>query len=65
MGRKKLLLYSVVSMGAMSALLAYGLDGGHRVLSGAAIVAFIVRRSGSGSEDWQRELIIRLHSPSV
>ena len=42
-GRKRLLLYSVVAMGSLSALLAYGLDGGHQGISAFAIVAFIVR----------------------
>jgi hypothetical protein len=44
-GRKRLLLFSVLSMGSMSAVLAYGLDEGHRGLSAVAIVAFIVRVS--------------------
>ncbi|KAL1412963.1 Bifunctional purine biosynthesis protein PurH [Vanrija albida] len=40
-GRRQLLLWSIVGMGVLSVLLGYGIDQSYRVLSAVSIVAFI------------------------
>lgn len=63
-GRRSLLLTSVICMGIMSSLLAWGIDDHHKIVSAVAIVSFIVsiprvERSKSVSDRDRR------HSPSV
>lgn len=41
-GRRGLLLTSVICMGIMSSLLAWGIDDHHKIVSAIAIVSFIV-----------------------